>query len=434
MPAVGSSLRRAAGFAAVSLLALTVSLFDGIALIGFALVAITGVLISEGSLFRTFADRAEQRSRRLVGLPKFAAVAALLAGWTVLDVIPAEVFAGVVLLVGFGYLGAETARLLQSDRLMETAGFITVGVLGYALGHTIGGGLDVDSAAIGTLAMAGALVGALLRAVFWARRDGLLLLVLGGFLWGLFMLPFPSAQTVALAIVTSIVLAYLALIIGVASVTGMTTGVLMVFLTIVFGGLAWVTMLVAFFGIGGLATKYRYLEKRARGVAEANRGARGTGNVLGNTIVALGAVLAYAGASGNQTAELVFAFAFAGAIATALSDTLSSEIGSLYDRPMLITSFDRVSPGTDGAVTVPGTLAGAAGAGIVAGIFVLLGPAGAAGGVVILIAGTVGMLVDSFLGAVVEDRLIGNHGVNAAATFAGALLAGLFAIGLVYTG
>lgn len=399
-------------------------LFEGAPLVSFAIVAILGAVATEGRLFRLFADRAERRSGRLIGLTEFAAVASVLAALMVLDLLPVELFAGTVLLVGFGYFGAETARLARSDRLTETTGFITTGAVAYAVGHLAGSGITgADPAAVGTLAMAGALTGALLRAAIWVRHDGLLMLVMAGVLGGLYMLPFPSTQTVAIAIAASIVLAYLAMLIGVASVTGMAAGVLMVFLTIVFGGLAWVTMLIAFFGIGGLATKYRYLDKRARGVAEANRGARGTGNVLGNTLVALVAVLGYAAVATDPTHQLVFAFAFAGAIATALSDTLSSEIGSLYDDPILITSFDRVAPGTDGAVTVQGTAAGAVGAGIVAGLFVGLGPAGVVGGIVVLVAGTVGMLTDSLLGAVIEGAVIGNHGVNAAATFAGGVLA-----------
>lgn len=423
-----STLTRAAGYAAVSLIALSAAVVEGAALVGFALVAILAAVATDGTLFRLFADRAELRSGRLLGLTEFSGAAAVLAAAAVLEVYPVELFVGTVLLVGIGYLGAEIARLARSDRLTETTGFITMGVVAYALGHAAGTAFtDVELAALGTLGMAGALAGALMRSAFWTRHDGVLMVLLAGFLGVLHLLPLPTGETVAVALAASIVLAYLAMLVGVASIAGMATGVLMVFLTIVYGGIVWVSMLVAFFGIGGLATKYRYLDKRARGVAEANRGARGTGNVLGNTLVAAVSVLAYAAVTDDQTLQLVFAFAFAGAIATALSDTLSSEIGSLYDDPWLITSMDRVAPGTDGAVTVEGTTAGAVGAGIIAVLFVGLGPADPLGGVVVVIAGTIGMLTDSLLGAVVEDRYIGNHGVNAMATFAGALLAGGFA-------
>lgn len=421
---VGSTLRRAGGYAAVSLIAVLAAVSEAAALVGFAVVAILAAMTGEGRLFRLFADQAEFKEGRLLGLFEFATVAALLAAPVLLDGYPTVLYVGTVLLVGFGYLGAEIARLSRADRLSGTVGFITGGVISYAAGHALAGGLgDVDVALIGALAMAGALVGALLRAAMWTRHDGILMLLLAGILWMLYWLPAPSGQTVAVAIGVSIVLAYVALLIGVASVAGMTTGVLAIFVTLVYGGVEWVTMLMAFFGIGGLATKYRYHDKRARGVAEANRGARGTGNVLGNTLVALVAVVGYAAVVGDVTGETLFAYAFAGAMATALADTLSSEIGSLYDDPILITSLDRVAPGTDGAITLQGTAAGAIGAAVVGAVFVALGPAGLAGGLVVLVAGTAGMLADSLLGAVIEGQIIGNHGVNAAATLVGAVLA-----------
>jgi uncharacterized protein (TIGR00297 family) len=201
-------------------------------------------------------------------------------------------------------------------------------------------------------------------------------------------------------------------------------------LTIVLGDYGWFAMLVAFFGIGGLASKYRYEEKAVRGIAEENEAARGTGNVLANSLVALVAVLAGAASPEMGISTRVFLFAFAGSIAAALADTLSSEIGGLYDNPRLITSFRVVEPGTDGAITWQGELAGIAGAAIVAAIalagFDTVQTAGAA---VIVAAGIGGMTVDSILGATIEGRLVGNQGVNLLATLAAALLGGGLAVG-----
>ncbi|MFN7132546.1 MAG: DUF92 domain-containing protein [Myxococcales bacterium] len=36
-----------------------------------------------------------------------------------------------------------------------------------------------------------------------------------------------------------------------------------------------------------------------------------------------------------------------------MSDTLSSEIGGVFDSPRLITTLERVPPGTDGGVVSP---------------------------------------------------------------------------------
>jgi uncharacterized protein (TIGR00297 family) len=191
----------------------------------------------------------------------------------------------------------------------------------------------------------------------------------------------------------------------------------------VLGGFSWFVILMGFFGIGALSTKYRYRQKQLRGVAEANEGARGTGNVLGNAAVAMVAVGAAAAVSPTSAVYLWSQLAFAGAMATALADTLSSEIGGLYDDPRLITTLEPVAPGTDGAVTVQGEVAGLTGAVVIAAV-AMMGfglPVGAL--VVITAGGMVGMHVDSLLGATVEDLYIGNELVNLLATLVGAVVA-----------
>jgi len=193
-------------------------------------------------------------------------------------------------------------------------------------------------------------------------------------------------------------------------------------------------MLIAFFGIGGLASKYRYDEKQARGIAEENEGARGSSNVLANSLVALVAVLAGAASPDLGISAQMFLFAFAGSVAAALADTLSSEIGGLYDNPRLITTFRVVEPGTDGAVTWQGELAGLAGAGLIAAIaYVAFGSIALTGAAVVVAAGVVGMTVDSLLGATIEGWLCGNQGVNLLATLAAAIAGGSLAVALGLT-
>ena len=66
---------------------------------------------------------------------------------------------------------------------------------------------------------------------------------------------------------------------------------------------------------------------------------------------------------------LVFALAFAGAFATAAADTASSEIGKLWGRrTFLITTLRPVPRGTEGAVSLEGTLAGVAASALVAAL------------------------------------------------------------------
>jgi uncharacterized protein (TIGR00297 family) len=208
----------------------------------------------------------------------------------------------------------------------------------------------------------------------------------------------------------------------------MLTGVLLGLLTIVVGDYGWFAMLITFFGVGGLASKLEYERKAERGIAEPNDGARGSGNVLANSLVALFAVLAH-GASDHLAVapDGIFLYIFAGSVAAAMSDTLSSEIGGLFDDPRLITTLEVVDPGTDGAVTWQGELAGLAGAFLIAGICTAFFDVGLAGFAVVVLAGIAGMTVDSLLGATVEGGRIGNQGVNFLATVAAGLVGGAVA-------
>ena len=120
--------------------------------------------------------------------------------------------------------------------------------------------------------------------------------------------------------------------------------------------------------------------------------------------------------------------AFAGAIAASTADTWATEVGLLSKAPpRLITARvlrtrAEVPPGTSGGVTWLGTIAACVGAAVIAGFSMAwLGTQPAA----IWLAGLMGMMVDSILGATVEGRVrwMTNDGVNLIATATGALLA-----------
>lgn len=93
-----------------------------------------------------------------------------------------------------------------------------------------------------------------------------------------------------------------------------------------------------------------------------------------------------------------------GALAAAQADTWGTEIGRCAARlPRLITSGRTVPVGTSGGVTLLGTAAGAAGAGLMGGLALLLGtPLAAAAGAVA--GGLLGTIADSVLGATVQAR------------------------------
>ena len=383
------------------------------------------------------ATTGDRRDGRLYGLAGFALAPAVLALLAVRFGLPYPVMACTVLLLSWGNFGGHLVRSVRSEPIVATAGFVVAGFAAGCFGY-YAVSLVVDAAVdwplVAFLSASGALLGALLRAVLFERDDPLVMMAVGLLLWLFADLPGAvDPSQIALALAVTAVFGYLSYALETASLPGMLTGVFLGLQTIVLGDVGWFLLLLTFFGLGGLSTKFRYDRKADRGIAEENEGARGSSNVLANSLVGLFAVLAYAASPAYAAlppADL-FLFAFAGSIAAAMSDTLSSEIGGVFDNPRLITTFERVEPGTDGAVTWQGEIAGLAGAVLIAVIAaVMFDAVSAVGAGVVVLGGIVGMTVDSLLGATVEDWLLGNEGVNFAATLAAGVAAALVALAL----
>lgn len=95
--------------------------------------------------------------------------------------------------------------------------------------------------------------------------------------------------------------------------------------------------------------------------------------------------------------------AYAGAIATVNADTWATELGVFSQKPpRLITTGQIVEPGISGGITVLGTLATLAGAGLIALVVALFTPPSLSIIIIISLAGLSGSLFDSFLGATVQ--------------------------------
>ncbi|UIO99462.1 DUF92 domain-containing protein [Halobaculum sp. CBA1158] len=447
-------LRRAGGFAVVASAVLAAPALGPAAAAPFAAVAVLAAfVVEEGRLFELFARPGDYEDRRLNGLAGFALAATALGVLTALpqSPMPTTVYAAAVVSVAYGVLGREFVRESTGDEFAMTTAFALAAFLAAVVGQ-VAVAVAAESFALATLptfvvlAATAALVAALLRSVLFPRDDPIVIVSVGFLLWVLSALSeaggvATSPSVVAVGLAVSVGLGVVSYVLETASVSGMLTGVLLGFTAVVLGGYGWFAVLISFFAVGGLAAKFRFEEKDDRGVAEGNDGARAAGNVLGNAGVALVAVAGFAVARAvvpDSAVPTLFAFAFAGSVATAMADTLSSEFGGLFDTPRLVTTLRPVEPGTDGAITWQGELAGVAGAGLVAAIAALVMPlgtrvgvAGVAGGSAsvavapvagaVVAAGVVGMTVDSLLGATVEGDRLGNQAVNTLATLSGAL-------------
>jgi uncharacterized protein (TIGR00297 family) len=121
----------------------------------------------------------------------------------------------------------------------------------------------------------------------------------------------------------------------------------------------------------------------------------------------------------------VLAIAYAASVTTAAADTCSSEIGKAFGRrTFLITTLRPAPPGTEGAVSLEGTLGGLAGALVVGATGVFTGLLGWPAAFLVAFAGLAGSLAESVLGTVAERRgWMGNDLLNAVNTAIGALLA-----------
>lgn len=95
---------------------------------------------------------------------------------------------------------------------------------------------------------------------------------------------------------------------------------------------------------------------------------------------------------------------YVASLATKLSDTFASEIGKAYGkRTFLITTFKPVPPGTEGAVSLEGTLAGVVGSILMAGAGVGLKLMGWNAVPLVLVAAFVATNVESLLGASLQN-------------------------------
>ena len=173
--------------------------------------------------------------------------------------------------------------------------------------------------------------------------------------------------------------------------------------TIIFGlgGWKWAVLLLAFFVSSSILTRLFGKKKASLNEKFEKGGTRDIGQVLANGAIAS----IFAGLHFFFPAASWTWVVFAASLAAVNADTWATELGVLSPSlPRLITSWKPVERGTSGGISLNGTLVAAGGSAFIATLGALLGPSGRgfANLGIILIAGLLGSLFDSYLGATVQ--------------------------------
>lgn len=211
---------------------------------------------------------------------------------------------------------------------------------------------------------------------------------------------------------------------------------------LVWGSLNWPGYLVVmfYFLVGSGVTRIGMAQKEAEGIAEKRSGARGPENVWGSALVgALCALAILATPFLLPETHLVFAYSllamgYVASFSTKLSDTCASEVGKAYgQRTFLITTFQPVPRGTEGAVSLEGTLAGVVASFAIALVGWAVGLIPPIGLLICAIAAFIATNLESVIGATLQTQFdwLTNEVANIFNTFIGAAVAILMGLWLL---
>ena len=176
-------------------------------------------------------------------------------------------------------------------------------------------------------------------------------------------------------------------------------------------------LLALFLALASLATLCGRDEKRKLGIAPRDAGRRGARNLLASGIVAAFCALWFAG-----TGDELWRIAAVAALATALGDAISSQLGPLAaPRPFHMLTLAPARPGDSGAISMRGTLLGGLASALFAVVAFAVGSIPLLAVPLVITVAQLGNLLDSFLGDTLERLgILDNDSVNFCATLFGA--------------
>jgi len=229
--------------------------------------------------------------------------------------------------------------------------------------------------------------------------------------------------TIVVALVLAVLSYHMNLLTKYGAIASVITGIIVG----IFGSLSWFLVLILFTVTGFAATRIGFFRKKAQGLQEGVRGERTHMNVLGVGIAPC--VFAVMHFILPDEYSLLTGIGFIASIAVAAADTIASEIGVKDKNVILCTTFKRVPPGTDGGISLLGTLSALIGAifASILGWIVMYHDVDALMFIPI-VAGMVGCFMDSLFGATIESSgRISKYTNNASTGIIGALFAMLVA-------
>src|SRR4028119_560253 len=207
---------------------------------------------------------------------------------------------------------------------------------------------------------------------------------------------------------------------------------------LIWGSLGWrgYVVVLFYFLVGSTVTRVGMKQKEAEGIAEKRSGARGPENVWGSALTAalcaLGTLFVSIFAPSDQGWVVpLLLLGYVASFSTKLSDTCASEVGKAYGkRTFLITTLQPVARGTEGAVSLEGTIAGVVGSIAIAFIGWGVGLIDLMGVAFCLVAAFIATNLESVIGATLQSKFdwMTNEVVNILNTLIGAIAAVLLAL------